>query len=119
MLLQSILPGGGSPPTSWTASSGSGTATASLLGSADGASVYSYASSVAGTGEDWVLAIRLNDTTDTTISTVASTAAGRVFTNLALSIAVVAGDFFELKATHPSWATAPEGVTYGGGVYIE
>lgn len=88
-------------------------------GTITGASVYSYASSVAGTGEDWVLAIRLNDTTDTTIATVASTAAGRVFTNLALSIAVVAGDFFELKATHPSWATAPEGVTYGGGVYIE
>ena len=48
-------------------------------GTITGASVYSYASIVAGTGEDWVLAIRLNDTTDTTIATVASTAAGRVF----------------------------------------
>ena len=102
-----------------SASAGSARVYVLDAGTITGASVYSYASSVAGTGEDWVLAIRLNDTTDTTISTVASTAAGRVFTNLALSIAVVAGDFFELKATHPSWATAPEGVTYGGGVYIE
>lgn len=109
----------GGAPIVPTASAGSARVYVLAGGTITGASVYCYAASVAGTGEDWTLSIRLNDSTDTAIATVASTSAGRVFTNLGLSIAVVAGDFFELKATLPSWATAPEGVTYGGGVYIE
>lgn len=109
----------GSSGSAPSASAGSARVYVLAGGTITGASVYCYAASVAGTGEDWTLSIRLNDSTDTAIATVASTSAGRVFANLGLAIVVVAGDFFELKATLPSWATAPEGVTYGGGVYIE
>jgi hypothetical protein len=73
----------------------------------------------AGTAENWTLAIRKNNTTDTNIATLGVSAAERIFTNNALSISVAAGDYIEIKSTPPVWATNPVGCTFGGTVYIE
>jgi hypothetical protein len=82
------------------------------------ANIYSY-SQVAGSNESWTIAVRLNNTTDTTIATVAAATNERIFSNTGLSIAVVAGDYVEIKSTNPTWATNPEMTTFGGYIYIE
>lgn len=76
-------------------------------------------SGTAGTAEAWSLYIRINNTTDYLIATLSISAAERVFANSSLSIAVVAGDYFEIKSVQPSWATNPLTTIYGGYVYIE
>lgn len=73
----------------------------------------------AGTGESWDCNIRLNNTTDTLVQSLASTAGYRVWSNTSLSIAVVAGDYFEFKMVNPTWATNPATVQFGASVYIE
>ena len=73
----------------------------------------------AGTGENWSLYIRLNNTTDTLVQTLGSTSADRVFSNTGLSIAVVAGDYIELKEVQPTWATNPANVRRSAVIYIE
>lgn len=82
-------------------------------------SVYNT-SGTAGSSETSTIAIRLNDTTDTTVSaTVITTAASNEFSNTALSIAVVAGDYIEFKWTTPTWATNPPTVRLAAVIYIE
>lgn len=76
-------------------------------------------SGTAGTAESWSLYIRVNNTTDTLIKTLAVNTAERVFDNTALSIAVNAGDYFEIKSVQPTWSTNPLTTIYGGYVYIE
>jgi collagen type VII alpha len=76
-------------------------------------------SGTAGTNEAWSLYIRKNNTTDYLIETVSAATAERVFDNSALSISVVAGDYFEIKSIQPTWATNPLTTIYGGYVYIE
>jgi translation elongation factor EF-Ts len=73
----------------------------------------------AGTGEDWSMYIRLNNTTDTLIETEAAAANVRVFQNAALSIAVSQADYIEIKEVHPAWATNPANIIRGGYIYIE
>jgi hypothetical protein len=81
---------------------------------------YVYArATTAGTAEAWTCNIRKNNTTDTAIATVSASAQDRVWSNTGLSIAVVAGDYFEVKCTNPTWATNPANVTFMGVVYIE
>jgi hypothetical protein len=70
------------------------------------AEIYTYSATV-GTNEAISYYIRLNATTDTLIATVAAAAAERDFVNDALSIAVVKGDFIEIKMVCPTWATNP------------
>lgn len=82
------------------------------------ANIYCY-SGTAGTAEAWSLYIRKNNTTDTLIQTLSVSASERVFTNSALSIAVVAGDYIEIKGIQPTWATNPLTTIYGGYIYIE
>jgi hypothetical protein len=82
------------------------------------AEIYCY-SGTAGTAEAWSLYIRKNNTTDTLIATVAAATNERVFTNSALSIAVVAGDYIEIKAVNPTWVTNPLTCIFGGYIYIE
>ena len=82
------------------------------------ADIYCY-SGTAGTAEAWSLYIRLNNTTDTLIQTLSVSANERVFTNSALSIAVNAGDYIEIKGIQPTWATNPATTIYGGYIYIE
>jgi hypothetical protein len=84
------------------------------------AEIYCYAGTVAGSNEVWSLYIRKNNSTDTLIATVSSTAAERVFTNSELAISLAVGDYIEIKSVAPSnWATNPTGVIFGGYLYIE
>jgi hypothetical protein len=80
--------------------------------------VYSYAAT-AGSNENWSMYIRLNDTTDTLIQTLGANTNDRVWTNAALGIDVVAGDYIEIKEIQPAWGTNPADVTRTGVVYIE
>jgi hypothetical protein len=80
--------------------------------------IYCY-SGTAGTAEAWSLYVRKNNTADTLIATLSVTANERIFTNSALSIAVAAGDYIEIKGIQPTWATNPATTIYGGYVYIE
>jgi hypothetical protein len=81
--------------------------------------VSGYTTGAVGTAENWQMFVRLNDTTDTSISTVGAAAAQRVWTNTSLNIAVSAGDFIEIKSTHPAWATNPVNTRYHAVIYIE
>lgn len=76
-------------------------------------------SGTAGTGEAWSLYIRKNNSTDTLIATLSVAASERVFSNTGLSIAVVVGDYIEIKGVQPAWATNPLTTIYGGYIYIE
>ena len=73
----------------------------------------------AGTNENISVYIRLNDTTDYLVETVGASSSYRLFDNAALSIAVVAGDYIEIKTVCPTWATNPSAVSLGGTIYIE
>ena len=74
---------------------------------------------VAGSNENISVYVRLNNTTDTLVATVGNTANRKLFSNTGLSIAVVQGDYIEIKMVCPGWATNPTGVNLGGTVYIE
>jgi len=82
------------------------------------AEIYCY-SGTPGTAESWSLYIRKNNAADTLIATLAVSANERRFSNEALSIAVVAGDYIEIKGIQPTWATNPLTTIYGGYLYIE
>jgi hypothetical protein len=82
------------------------------------AEIYCY-SGTAGTNQAWSGYIRLNNTTDTLIATLSVATSERVFSNSSLSIAVVAGDYFEIKFINPTWATNPLTTIFGGYVYID
>jgi hypothetical protein len=76
-------------------------------------------SGTAGSAENWSMYIRLNDITDTLIQTVALSNADRVWSRVDLNIAVVAGDYIEIKEVQPAWATNPANVRRSGIIYIE
>jgi len=87
-------------------------------GTIKAARIYSYAGT-AGSNENWSMYIRKNNTSDTLIQTLAANTNDRVWANDALSIAVVAGDYIEIKEIQPAWGTNPATVTRTGVVYIE
>jgi len=61
--------------------------------------------------ETFTAYFRLNNTTDTTISSSCRmNAAVNTISNAALSIAIASGDTFEIKFTTPAWATNPTNV---------
>jgi hypothetical protein len=82
------------------------------------AEIYCY-SGTAGTNQAWSGYVRLNNATDTLIATLSVATNERVFSNSALSIAVVAGDYIEIKFINPTWATNPLTTIFGGYIYIE
>ena len=82
------------------------------------ANVYCY-SGTAGTAENWSLYIRINNTTDYLIETIGVSASERIFNNETLNIPVVAGDYFEIKAINPTWATNPLTTIFGGNIIVE
>ena len=82
------------------------------------AEIWCY-SGTAGTAENWSLYIRLNNTTDTLIATIGAATNARQFSNAALNISVVAGDYIEIKSVQPTWATNPLTTLYGGYLYVE
>lgn len=75
----------------------------------------------AGDAELSTMSIRLNNTSDTTISAaVNNSSAIFSFSNLALAIPVVAGDYFEIKWVCPTWATTnPTSVRISAQIYID
>ena len=73
-----------------------------------------------GTSENSTVYFRLNNTTDTSIvSTVDSSSSTSYYNNTALSIAVSADDFFELKWVTPAWATNPTNTYLSAQILIE
>ena len=80
--------------------------------------IYSYAGT-AGTNEAWSMYIRKNNTTDSLIQSLSAATTDRIWSNVALSISVVAGDYIEIKEICPTWATNPATVTRCGQIYIE
>lgn len=76
-------------------------------------------SGTAGSGEDWSLYIRLNQTTDTLIETIGASANNRIFNNESLNISVTEGDTIEIKMVNPTWATNPATSNAGGYIFIE
>lgn len=87
-------------------------------GTIKAANIYSF-SGTAGTNEAWVMNIRLNNTTDTQIASVSLATGERVWSNTGLSIAVVVGDYIEIKLVNPTWATNPLTFIPAGYIYIE
>ena len=72
-----------------------------------------------GSTETGTVNFRLNNTTNTLISNAVTWAAvAQTFSNTALSIAVSAGDTFELQLVNPTWATNPTNVVYRATVKI-
>lgn len=78
---------------------------------------------VAGSGETSTMSLRLNNTTDTTLSaaiTATATSGNTSFFNITgLAIAVAAGDYFEIKWVTPTWATNPTNLNVDVQVYVE
>lgn len=72
-----------------------------------------------GSTETSTLSLRLNNTTDTTISSTLQLSAADNPFNATVSIAVVAGDYLEFKILCPTWGTNPTSVSFSGSVYIE
>lgn len=65
-----------------------------------------------GSAETSTISFRLNDTTDTTISsTAAFNATPFTIINSGLSIAVAKNDYFNIKWVSPAWATNPTALT--------
>lgn len=75
------------------------------------ANIFGIVAGTLGTAETSTIAIRLNNTTDTTISsTLVCNATPFVITNSALGIAVAENDYISVKWTTPTWVTNPTSV---------
>ena len=74
----------------------------------------------AGTNEQSTISFRLNDTTDTTITSTADFSGTQtVVSNYNLNIAVNAGDYAHIKWVTPTWATNPTGLRVYGQIYVD
>ena len=82
--------------------------------------IHAHVGGALGTTETSTIAIRLNNTSDTTISSaVTFDAVTAAFSNTALTLAVVQGDYIEIKWTPPAWVTNPTFVRMSVIIYIE
>lgn len=79
---------------------------------------YVVVGSTAGSNETSTISLRLNDTTDTTITSSLVTNVSGLFT-ATVSIAVAAGDFIELKWAAPTYATNPVAMKILTAIYVE
>jgi hypothetical protein len=70
------------------------------------------------TTEASTVSLRLNNTTDTTVSSSALMSANVNHYQATTSIAVVAGDYFEFKIVTPAWVTNPGSIYFYATVYI-
>lgn len=81
--------------------------------------IYQLTAGTLATGESSTLAIRLNNTTDVTVSSsVLNSAISSTWSATGLSQAVTAGDYIELKFTGATWATNPSNVRWTAVVFI-
>jgi hypothetical protein len=89
-------------------------------GTITAAYVQFHNSSVLGSNETSTIAIRLNNTTDTTISAAVTNDAVITAVNKTdLAISVSQGDYIELKWTCPTWATNPTNVRVTASILVE
>ena len=66
------------------------------------------------------VSLRLNNTTDTVVSTaVVNNPVVTTFSNASLSVTVGEGDYFEIKWVTPTWPTNPTNIRMSVAVYIE
>lgn len=81
--------------------------------------VYGAFTCTAGTSESATIAIRLNNTSNTNVTTSLNmSGTDTAFNNNALSIAVALGDYIELLFITPAWVTNPSAVRFSISVYI-
>lgn len=82
--------------------------------------IWWHDTSVTPSNEQSTISFRLNDTTDTTISSTMdiSTNPGSLI-NTGLSIAVTAGDLCTIKWVTPTWATNPTAIKMNAVIYVE
>ena len=64
-------------------------------------------STTPGSAENVTIALRLNDTSNTNVTTTLQLDADRTFSNNALSLAVSAGNFIDVLMITPAWVLAP------------
>lgn len=72
-----------------------------------------------GSGESASAYVRINDTTDVTISTAVLHSAAQNIYNATLNTAIAANDFLEFKIVLPTWATNPTNVFYMGYLWFQ
>lgn len=83
--------------------------------------LWSAVAGTLGSTESVTLAFRLNDTTDTSLSTSIQYTAiknGHVAFS-GLNVTVAAGDFFEFKQIAPNWVTKPTSIVQSAQILIE
>jgi len=83
------------------------------------AAYLSWRAGTAGTGESISAYIRVKDTTDYLIATLANTDAFKLFTNKRMNVPVILDDYIEIKIVCPTWVTNPGNVTLGGILWLE
>lgn len=79
-----------------------------------------HTAGTAGSGESNSIYVRINNTTDLTVTTSRTTNnVSNPFSATGLSQAVTAGDYLEIKWVTPAWATNPTNIRGSAVVYIE
>lgn len=79
----------------------------------------SFIGGTLGSTENVTLAVRINNTTDVTVSTTWKWNTQRnIVTNTGLSTSITAGDYIQFKLTTPTWATNPTLAFFGGSIYF-
>lgn len=72
-----------------------------------------------GTTEPSTMSIRVNSTTDYTISSaIVVDARNKTFSNSSMSVPVTAGDYIEIKWVTPTWVTNPTSVRFTANIFI-
>lgn len=71
-----------------------------------------------GSSETSTVSLRLNNTTDTTITAAGAYTAARQAYSADVSITVAAGDYFQIKIAAPTWVTNPTAVVHSAVVTI-
>jgi len=89
----------------------------------DTVNLYTYAQTVVGSSEAWDMRLKIGSGVSVgeySLGTVSAATAERVFTaDLGASNIIVAnGDWFQIHALNPNWATPPEGVVIAGTVVV-
>lgn len=76
----------------------------------------------AGTSEQSTISIRLNNSTDTTLTSILDLSATSVIiseSNLSIVVADNYTDYIEMKWVTPTWVTNPTGVFFTGNIFID
>jgi len=105
-----------------TATSGGGVTNVYIprAGTITKAYIHQLVSPTLGTTETSTVSVRLNNSTNTTITSIfQQDQTTETFSNTSLSIAVVAGDFVEILWVTPAWVTNPTIVYIGVSLLLE